>query len=285
MLAVWDVMGVVESARAADAGVVVQLRDGTRHEHRSDATTWHIALTAADSASSIDLGGAVPEVARPARERQVPPRPIVLARNDRAAPSRAMTFELAESQYRRSESSWVEAGKPNATVAIAVNGSDLVISVDVRKPGVYFAPAAAGNPLDNEHPDTNSDGVQLHMVVPASTSAHRVRRELNWLLVPEAGTDRLRVTPRATGGDAPALRAAWERTHRGYGIRVALSIDELGLDRGGRFKLGVIVNDMTAGRERRRGQLVLGGTPGQFVYLRGDRLPAEEQLDFVIADG
>jgi hypothetical protein len=36
---------------------------------------------------------------------------------------------------------------------------------------------------------------------------------------------------------------------------------------------------------RRRGQLVLGGAPGQFVYLRGDRLPAEDQLDFVIADG
>ena len=38
-------------------------------------------------------------------------------------------------------------------------------------------------------------------------------------------------------------------------------------------------------RERRRGQLVLGGPSGEFVYLRGDRIPAEEHLAFVIADG
>jgi hypothetical protein len=39
--------------------------------------------------------------------------------------------------------------------------------------------------------------------------------------------------------------------------------------------LGVVVNEKPAGRERRRGQLVLGGARGEFVYLRGDR----EDLD------
>ncbi len=33
----------------------------------------------------------------------------------------------------------------------------------------------------------------------------------------------------------------------------------------------VIVNEMPRGRERRRGQLVMSGAEGEFVYLRGDR--------------
>jgi hypothetical protein len=42
---------------------------------------------------------------------------------------------------------------------------------------------------------------------------------------------------------------------------------------------------MAPDRERRRGQLVLGGGPGEFVYLRGDRLPPEAHLEVVIGDG
>jgi hypothetical protein len=33
----------------------------------------------------------------------------------------------------------------------------------------------------------------------------------------------------------------------------------------------VIINETAPGRERRRGQLVLSGARGEFVYLRGDR--------------
>jgi hypothetical protein len=35
--------------------------------------------------------------------------------------------------------------------------------------------------------------------------------------------------------------------------------------------LDVLVNETAPGRERRRGQLVLSGARGEFVYLRGDR--------------
>jgi hypothetical protein len=35
--------------------------------------------------------------------------------------------------------------------------------------------------------------------------------------------------------------------------------------------LGVVVNEIPPGRERRRGQLVLGGAEGEWVFLRGDR--------------
>ena len=51
------------------------------------------------------------------------------------------------------------------------------------------------------------------------------------------------------------------------------------------FSASVVVNDMVPGRERRRGQLVLGGGAGEFVYLRGDREPASRFLHFVVPRG
>jgi hypothetical protein len=37
------------------------------------------------------------------------------------------------------------------------------------------------------------------------------------------------------------------------------------------FGFDLIVNETAPGRERRRGQLVLSGARGEFVYLQGDR--------------
>jgi hypothetical protein len=285
VLAVWDILGRVAGVRATDGGVMVHLRDGTRHEHRSDSATWHVVLTAGASTASIDLDGRVRARRHPASPREAATKPIAIARGGLDASGMPVVFELGETQYRRSESSWTDAGKPTATVSVGVTGPDLVISVRVRKRLACFAPAASFNPLDNEHPDTNSDGVQLHMVAPASSRVNRARRELNWLLVPEPETGRVRVTARLAGADALPLRASWLATEDGYAVRAAISIDALGIEPGVPFKLGVAVNDMSPDRERRRGQLVLGGAPGHFVYLRGDRLSPEEQLDFVIADG
>jgi hypothetical protein len=64
---------------------------------------------------------------------------------------------------------------------------------------------------------------------------------------------------------------------------MALPLADLALNISEPLKLGVVVNDMAPDRERRRGQLVLGGHAGEFVYLRGDRLAAEDLLDFLIA--
>jgi hypothetical protein len=41
---------------------------------------------------------------------------------------------------------------------------------------------------------------------------------------------------------------------------------------------------MPPGRERRRGQLVLGGALGEFVYLRGDREGQDRLPVFTVAD-
>jgi hypothetical protein len=103
-------------------------------------------------------------------------------------------------------------------------------------------------------------------------------------LVPELDGNRVRVTARAGGGAAAPLHASWERTPRGYSVRIALERSALGADATKAFKLGVAVNEMTPDRERRRGQLVMGGRAGDFVYLRGDRLAPDDLLDFRIAD-
>jgi hypothetical protein len=46
----------------------------------------------------------------------------------------------------------------------------------------------------------------------------------------------------------------------------------------------VIVNETSPDRVRRRGQLVLSGADGEFVYLRGDRHDPERLLRFSLAD-
>jgi hypothetical protein len=44
----------------------------------------------------------------------------------------------------------------------------------------------------------------------------------------------------------------------------------------------VLVNEIGPGRARRRGQLVLSGALGEFVYLRADRHDRERLLRFTL---
>jgi len=44
------------------------------------------------------------------------------------------------------------------------------------------------------------------------------------------------------------------------------------------FGFDLIVNETTPQRERRRGQIVLSGARGEFVYLQGDRHDPERFL-------
>ncbi len=50
------------------------------------------------------------------------------------------------------------------------------------------------------------------------------------------------------------------------------------------FTLDLIVNEITADRERRRGQLVLSGADGEWIYLRGDRQDAPRALPFHLSN-
>jgi hypothetical protein len=260
------------------------LRDGARHEHRADAHGWHIAMRVGGATSSIDLGGFVdrdriPSLAKPP---VAPIEPIVIPRVGSIRNGRAVVFELREAHYRRSEHSWHEAGEPSATVSLSAVDATLAIDVRITKTAPHFAPASDWNPLDNEHPDTNSDGVQLHIVVPSDDGV-APGLEITWLMVPDADGQHVRISARPPA-HAPIVAASWERTVSGYALRCSLPLASLGIRAGRTFLIGVVVNETTPDRERRRGQLVLGGASGEFVYLRGDRLPPDRHLPIVIED-
>jgi len=62
-------------------------------------------------------------------------------------------------------------------------------------------------------------------------------------------------------------RATWQTSGDGYQLDVELPLPPDAT----RLALDVLVNVSGPGRARRRGQLVLSGGRGEFVYLRSDR--------------
>ncbi|HKG96082.1 MAG TPA: heparinase II/III family protein [Gemmatimonadaceae bacterium] len=319
LTSVWSWRGAVQRMSHDDGRLAVELADGSRHLHARAGRGWHIELHAGGARSSIDLGGACDDVGAGAPEpdeaagarrsdRESPPSPASPASRaplviptcpagrgappekqftaDPSAPRHPaepggvmLRLALGEPHYRRSEQSWAEAGSPTAEVALAACDGQLRVRVHVRKAEPTFAARRESNELDNEHPDTNSDGVQLYV----SLSRGSVGDGGAWLLVPEPGGDRVRSSPIGGGGAVP-MRARWAPALDGYVIECAVNLPA---STGGetRGALEVIVNEIAPGRERRRGQLVLSGAAGEWTYLRGDRHDPERSLPFVIGNG
>ena len=130
--------------------------------------------------------------------------------------------------------------------------------------------------------DVNASGVQLYL--------RDDRGEFTgWLMRPatpstrEASTKEPRlahVRPLARG--AAAITAHSERTAAGWRIETTIPYAALGDASPYSVELGLVVNEIPAGRERRRGQLVLGGALGEWVYLRGDRHDPARMLSILI---
>jgi hypothetical protein len=190
-----------------------------------------------------------------------------------------LRFALGREHYRRSESTWEEAGAPEASVAVAATRDEVVLEVVVRSPLPVFAPFREENPLDNEHPDINSDGVQLYL-----GSARGTGRYYSWLLVPEPPFPRVRITPRTAFGPPLPLEAAAGPTPDGWVLRIVVPRPALVPDGSGDFTLDVIINEISPERERRRGQLVLSGGRDEWVYLRGDRQDSAHALRIHLSD-
>ncbi len=303
---VWAWRDAVLDARRDGDTMTVGLSGGRRDVHQRQADHWRVEMVGAAGPVTRWLGGArasaPPPAGSPAFEGWPVPsgtfavpgttvpgegtvpdrRPLVIPRLT-SAPRRVgelterpptagqgspLRIRLASEAYRRSEASWEEAGSPEALLSLGATATDLFIEVSVRNHVPSFGPARADNPLDNEHPDINSDGVQLYLggrervgAVPHHT----------WILVPEPGGEHVRVTERiAEGGRAP-LDASWRATPLGFDLLVRVARADVGADNSEAFGVDVIVNETIAGRERRRGQLVLSGGAGEWVYLRGDR--------------
>jgi len=169
-------------------------------------------------------------------------------------------------------------------VALSATGEELIVDVAVRKDApLAFATARAENELDNENPDTNGDGVQIHLALPPLGGGDGEERVTSWLLVPDLDAPPV-VRISTASPDSLPLQAAWRQIPSGYAVRCAIA---LGAPRtaSAPLRLDVIVNEMPPGRERRRGQLVLSGGRGEFVYLRGDRQSPDRFLPFVVTDG
>jgi hypothetical protein len=245
----------------------VNLVDGSSHVHRRAADAWHIELHAGNARSGIDLIRAVApsETAEPARAM-----PVQMSMTVSTSAARPTVVHLGEGCYRRSEQAWRIAGEPSADVALSWSDHILRIEIDVHCSDLTFAASGALNRYDNEYPDINGDGVQLYVSSDRGLSA--------WTLVPEIDSARVRVR-QLEGWMAPAfVSASWSRNNAGYRMSVEISgCIPTALD--------VLINEMPAGRERRRGQLVLSGAAGQFVYLRGDRHPVEHLVQLRFADG
>ncbi|HEX3866196.1 MAG TPA: heparinase II/III family protein, partial [Gemmatimonadaceae bacterium] len=237
-----------------DGGSVrVTFRDETSHVHSRTEGGWRVDFRAGSARSSIDLEGrtGAPATAGspPPDERAAEPIPL-------PADGRIVRLPLGEPHYRRSEQSWRAAGAPSATLSLSWHDGALRIAIDVRRSDLTFASAASTNRYDNEHPDINGDSMQLYLLTDRGRSA--------WMLVPDAASSDVRIRPLDGWTDPAAFAASWRREGRGYHVDAEVS--------GARVRaIDVIVNEMPAGRERRRGQLVLSGGGGEFVYLRGDR--------------
>ena len=277
---VLDWSAAIRDVRFSEETLIVARVSGADdiHERREDA--WHIRRTSPSGVTTmIELGGGKMSPAPTAADHPPPPvrrRPRMLVpvvATEADAPSVAgLQLSMAEKHYRRSELPWKEAGAPSARVRLIATATTLLVRVEVSKASpVHFASPSPRNPLDNENPDINSDGVQIHLATAeADSPASR------WLLVPEGqGGIRMTASP-----EAPPMDAAWERTATGYAVRCAITLTPV--MREGGFDLDVIVNEMSPDRERRRGQLVLGGALGEWIYLQGDRHARDRFVPFAL---
>lgn len=269
-LSVWSWGKAISSVDVSDTEVRVVRRDGARDLHARDAAGWRINRENASGAPSecIILGGVQPvegSVAAPANTTH-----RVRLPDAHRLPA---TFTLGEPHYRRSEESWAEAGRPGATVTIVSSRSDvLAVTIDVPVAHPRFVAIGAENPLDNEPAAVNGDGVQLYVAAGERTGG--------WLLVPDPSSRSVGVRVIEGWDGGLDVEAWWEPTERGYTLTAAIA-----LPRGAaHVDLDVLVNEIGPERERRRGQLVLSGARGEFVYLRGDRHDRSRLLRFAIAD-
>ena len=252
-----------------DGDVLVVTRHGTRHRHRRTPDGWMIDLShgAADT-RIIDLGGATSALAaiasapRSAAVKDGPPTTV------HRLPS---TFELGEAHYRRSEFSWQGAGAPLATVTVTrPTPGTVLVAVEVPASQRLFVPLTTENQLDNEPASINGDSVQLYAIAGPRTAG--------LLLVPEPSSVSVRLVDGWTND--LSVDSRWRPTSTGYRLESTIHIG------GGtpEFALDVIINEVVAGRARRRGQLVLSGAVGEFVYLRGDRHDPSRLLRFSLGD-
>ena len=267
--AVWSWRGKIRAAALSPDEIRVERTDGRVDRHTLRSGAWHVAWPSGDG-RVIELGTGAARQASTEDDGSLLPAQLVqrASASARRLPAR---LTLGEEHYRRSEESWAEAGAPSARVSLERSGDCLVVQVDVQRSERRFVDIAAENPLDNDPAAIHGDGVQLYLEVGSVTAG--------WLLVPQPGS--ANVGRRAADGwsDSLPLDAHWRPSASGYLLVAHATLPagttELGVD--------VLVNEIGPDRTRRRGQLVMSGARGEFVYLRADRHDRERLPRFTFA--
>ena len=264
----WSWAGAVQTASLYPIDVHTT---EARHEHVRAPHGWKIAIVVGDARSSIDLEGLTPPSDPPAfaAEPDEDELEAVVLR-----PDQPVRLNLRDESYRRSEASWEDAGEPSADVALVNEAGGLIIEVSVRNVDKTFAVPAAINRLDNERADINGAGVQLYL------RAREARA--GYMIIPVPDSDRVAIREIDGWGDAIPIEAMWTSTADGYVVEIR--VDAIGAQGDAVIELDVVVNEMPANRERRRGQLVLSGGAGEFIYLRGDRHDPARLIPFLLTD-
>ena len=264
--------------------LAVELVSGTAHTHVRTLEGWRIDVDgsrgqgARSARRTIVLGGLEHRDSERSMSPRVPGRPVIKPALDLRRGA-ALHWELGEANYRRSEQSWGDAGEPTADLTLGWVGEEFVLRVAVHHVDRTFVPEGQINPFDNEHADVNGAGLQLYCGVGAAEPE-------GWLLVPIEGDDAVRIRPIAAGSTSTlrVIHAVWGPLADGYAIEAHLGSNVI-LKDNDLLRLDVVVNEKPFGRVRRRGQLVLGGGRGEFVYLRGDRHDADHFLAIRLRDG
>ncbi len=251
----------------ADTGDTIVTTSGIQERactHRRTARGWRIATQSEATPRTVTLGGFRPRSAVPVAA-VLPEGPVLIHLR---APSR-LTLTLGEPQYRPTEDAWRDAGSPVAQLSL-VGPVDGVVRIALRAElgrAPAFASACSVNPLDNELADVNSDGVQLHWRSAGSSRWNSV------IAVPDGAAVRLSLVDGVLDG----LEASWTAHDGGYTVSFALPWPDASCP----LAFDCIVNDRPAGRQRRRGQLVLSGANGESAYLRGARQSSARALHVV----
>ena len=273
IVGIWSWRAGVADVDIADDRIVVHRANATRDEHRPTAEGWLIERLSGERADRVQLAGFASR-RTPVTTGSTVPASAVGAAAAPASLELPARFTLGEPHYRRSEQTWQQAGKPRADVELSLNGPrELELRLHVSPSHRQFVPVATANPLDNEPAAINGDGVQLYVVSGSSKGG--------WLLVPRAGTTGVEQRPIEGWNAGLPVSATWQPTEDGWALVAIIVLP----DDAPEVALDVIVNEMAPGRVRRRGQLVLSGAEGEFVYLRGDRQDAARLLRFTLPDG
>ncbi len=183
--------------------------------------------------------------------------------------SAALTLDY-EDQYRRSEEPYAGPEEFSATLLANWDDAGLYFGLDIVKAETIVRPDGAPPlRLDNEPDDIHADGVQLYLVPEPDGPVY------GFLVALADERGGIRVSPTSGSAAKPAMvTGSWQPTGTGYSLSLRVTLPEWHPRGGDVLGFDLLVNEAHPGRLRRAGQLVWSGGGG-WVYLRGDRQPAD----------